>query len=142
MVFAVAFVSLLGFGMWEYFTWRNKMIEWDFGTIELLCGGDTEDDRLLDIRFVKKWEYKALKKTTDGKPVWLRWKLTKRHCGNWMLIEKPLGVVIRPYELRFPNGAPHRQGVSCLGTPTDSASWIQRREAAILKMHKMFEQSE
>ena len=103
-----------------------------------LCGGDTENDRLLDVWFVKKWEYKALKKTSDGEHVWLHWKLSKRHCGNWMLVDKPQGVVIRPFELRFPNGAPHRQGFSCVGIPLDSASWIQRREG-LLQMLKQDE---
>ena len=99
-VLAVAFVSLLGYAMWEYISWRNRMIEWDFGTIDILCGGDTEDDRLLDIRFIKKWEYKALKKTSDGKHVWIHWKLSKRHCGNWMLafseLSKPRWCGSRP----------------------------------------------
>ena len=118
-VLAVAFVLLLGFAMWEYISWRNKWIEWDFGTIDRMCGGDTEDDRLLEIRFIKQWEYKALKKTSDGKHVWIHWKLSKRHCGNWMLVDKTEWALIRPFELRFPNGASHRQGFSCLGIPLD-----------------------
>ena len=129
-VLAVAVVSLLGIETWEYVRWRNKMIEWDFGTIDRLCGGDTENDRLLDVWFVKKWEYKALKKTSDGEHVWLHWKLSKRQCGNWMLIEKPQGYVIPPIELRFPNGVPHRRAVSCLGIPL-VASKIPNRSAHV-----------
>ena len=118
-VLAVAFISLLGYWMWDYISWRNKMIEWDFGTIDRLCGGDTDDDQLLDIKFVREWEYKALKKTGDGKHVWIHWKLSKRHCGNWTLVDRTQWALIRPFELRFPNGAPHGQGFSCVGIPLD-----------------------
>jgi hypothetical protein len=127
-VLAVTLVASLGYATWEYTTWRNKMIEWDYGTIERLCGGDTGEDRLLEIRFVKQWEYKALKRTPDGDKVWLHWKLSKRHCGNWMLVDKPKGFVIRPFEIRFPNGAPHRQAVSCLGIPIDENEKYKRRD--------------
>lgn len=95
------------------------MIEWDYGTINRLCGGDTVQDRLLEIRFVKRWEYMALKRTPDGKKVWLHWKLSKRHCGNWMLLNQPDGFVNRPIEVRFPNGVPKRDAASCLGIPID-----------------------
>ena len=115
----VAIASSLGWASWEYMSWRDEVIEWDFGTIDRLCGGDTDADRLLAIRFVKKWEYKALKQTDDGRQVWLHWKLSKRHCGNWMRVDKT-GVQIRPFEVRFPNGAPRRQGVSCIGIPRES----------------------
>ena len=114
-VFAVTLIASLGYAAWEYTTWRNEMIEWDYGTIDRLCGGDTEADRLLEIRFIKQWEYKALKQTSNGKEVWIHWKLSKRRCGNWMLVDKPKGFVIQPMELRFPKGVPHRQGFSCLG---------------------------
>jgi hypothetical protein len=105
------------------------MLEWDFGTIDRLCGGDTEEDRLLDIRFVKQWEYKALKRTPDGKEVWLHWKLTKRHCGNWMRVDRSPHVVIRPFAVRFPNGAPIRGAVSCVGTTIDENEKYRWRDA-------------
>jgi hypothetical protein len=127
IVLGVAFVLFLGFEVWEYTSWRNRMIEWDIGTIERMCGGDTEADRLLEVRFIKKWEYNALKKTSAGKQVWLHWKLSKRRCGNWGLVDKPQEVAIRPFELRFPNGAPYRQRCSCLGfevrTPQSGADY-------------------
>ena len=128
IVLAVTLVASLGYAAWEYTTWRNKMIEWDYGTIDRLCGGDTEQDRLLEIRFVNQWEYKALKRTPDGKGVWLHWKLSKRHCGNWMLVNKPDGFVIRPFEVRFPNGASPRDAVSCLGIPIDENETYKRRD--------------
>ena len=132
VVFAWAgtWVASLGCAAWEYMTWRDKMIEWDYGTIERLCGGDTEEDRLLEIRFVRPWEYKALKRTEDGTKVWLHWKLSKRHCGNWMLVDPSQRALIRPFEARFPNGAPLRGAVSCLGTPIDENEKYRRRDEA------------
>lgn len=117
----ISLVSSLGYAAWEYSSWRNQMIEWDYGTIDRLCGGDTVEDRLLEIRFVRQWEYKALKRTEDGTQVWLHWKLSKRHCGNWRLVDPSQHALIRPFEARFPNGAPHRDSVSCLGFPIDYA---------------------
>jgi hypothetical protein len=131
IVFGVTFVASLGYAAWEYTTWRNKYIEWDYGTIDRLCGGDTEEDRLLEIRFVKRWEYKALKRTPDGKEVWLHWKVTKRHCGNWMLIGGSKGAVIRPFKVRFPNGAPQRNAVSCVGEPIDENEKYIRRDEVL-----------
>ena len=127
-VLTIAFAVPPGYAAWNYVRWQNEMIAWDHGTIERLCGGDTEEDRLLDIQFVKQWEYKALKKTSDGKEVWLHWKLSKRHCGNWMLIGPPeAGTLIRPFNERFPNGAPNRQTVNCIGQPIDETDyWIRR----------------
>ncbi len=119
MLLAIACALSLLYATRQYTVWRNTMIEWDYGTINRLCGGDTEQDRLLEIRFVKRWEYMALKRTPDGKEVWLHWKLSKRHCGNWMLLNQPDGFVNRPIEVRFPNGVPKRNAVSCLGIPVD-----------------------
>lgn len=101
-----------------YFDSRSAMIRWDFGTIERLCGGETEEDRLLEILWIRDWEYKALKKTEGGQQVWMHWKLTKRHCGNWMLVDQNQRNLIRPLELRFPNGVPPRHGFDCAGNPT------------------------
>lgn len=117
-VAVVAVAASLSYAAWEYNAWRNQYIEWDRETIHRLCGGETAEDRLLDIQFVKEWEYKALKPTADGKNVWIHWRLTKRHCGNWMLVDPSQRSLIRPVELRFPNGLPPRQGYSCLGLPT------------------------
>lgn len=116
----------LGYGAWEYVRWHNRMIEWDCGTIERLCGGDTEEERLLEIRFIRQWVYKALKKTRDGKLVWIHWRLSKRHCGNWTLVDPAQVALIRPFQQRFPSGAPKRGAVDCLGVPIDeSESWIR-----------------
>jgi hypothetical protein len=119
-VVVISSTAALGFGgykRWEYLCWRDKVIAWDFGTIERLCGGETEEERLLDIEFLKEWEYKALKKTRDGKQVWIHWKLSKRHCGNWMLVDWSQMALIGPIEVRFPNGPPRRHGFDCLGQP-------------------------
>jgi hypothetical protein len=117
-VAVTAALSLLGFEAWKYVTWRNEMIAWDFGTIDRLCGGDTDEERLLEIRFIREWEYKALKKTKGGEPVWLHWKLSKRpYCGNWMLVDRSQSDLIRPIEVRFPNGPPRRLGMDCVGSP-------------------------
>ena len=137
IVLAVTCAASLGYAAWEYTAWRNKMIEWDYGTINRLCGGDTEEDRLLKIRFVKQWEYNALKRTPDGKEVWLHWKLTKRHCGNWMLVDKPKGFAIRPFEIRFPNGAPPRGAVSCLGISIDENEQHQRRDEVLEALRRV-----
>lgn len=137
IVLAVTLMASLGYAAWEYTTWRNKMIEWDYGTIDRLCGGDTEEDRLLEIRFVKQWEYKALKRTPDGKEVWLHWKLSKRHCGNWMLVDPPQHAVIRPFERRFPDGAPHRQAVYCLGNPIDENEMYKRRDEVVETLRRL-----
>ena len=128
IVLAVALIASFGYAGWEYSAWRNKMIEWDYGTIDRLCGGDTEEHRLLDIRFVKQWEYETLKRTPDGKEVWLHWKLSKRRCGNWVLINRPKGFVIPPFETRFPNGAPQRDAVSCLGLAIDENEKFKHRD--------------
>lgn len=130
LVLAAALFASLGNAAWEYTTWRNKMIEWDYGTVDRLCGGDTEEDRLLEIRFVRQWEYKALKSTRDGKEVWFHWKLSKRHCGNWMLVDPSQQAQIRPFEVRFPNGSPRRDAVSCLGIPIDENEKHQLRDEA------------
>lgn len=95
IVLAVALIASFGYAGWEYSAWRNKMIEWDYGTIDRLCGGDTEEHRLLDIRFVKQWEYETLKRTPDGKEVWLHWKLSKRRCGNWVLTVSQIVARVR-----------------------------------------------
>ena len=125
---AAAVFLWLGITAWQYVTWRNKMIEWDFGTIERLCGGDTEEERLLEIRFIKEWEYKALKRTRDGKTAWIHWQLSKRDCGNWTVTKKPEGLVIRRFDVRFPNGAPPRDSFSCLGDPVDENEYFRRRD--------------
>lgn len=120
VVAAVVFTTATGFGgfkYWEYLCWRDEMIAWDFGTIERLCGGDTEEERLLDIKFLKEWEYKALKKTRDGKQVWIHWRLSSRHCGNWILADRSQEALIRPIEVRFPNGPHRRHGFDCVGNP-------------------------
>ena len=124
----VTLVATLGYAARQYTIWRNKVIEWDFGTIDRLCGGDTEEDRLLQIKFVKQWEYKALKRTPDGKEVWLHWKPSKRECGNWGLVDPTQRALIRPFKLRFPNGAPYREAVSCLGIPIDENEAYKRRD--------------
>lgn len=134
MVLAATLVASLGYPAWEYTAWRNKMIEWDYGTIDRLCGGDTEQERLLEIRFVKPWEYKALKRTPDGTHVWLHWKLSKRHCGNWMLIDAPDGFVLQPFEVRFPKGAPPRGAVSCLGISVDENEKYKRRDEILARL--------
>lgn len=128
IVLAVTVLAPLSYAAWEYTTWRSKTIEWDIGTIDRMCGGDTEEDRLLKIRFIKPWEYKALKRLPDGKEVWLHWQLSKRYCGNWMLVDRPEGFEIRPFEVRFPNGAPPRNAVSCVGTPIDENEMYKRRD--------------
>jgi hypothetical protein len=117
LVLAVISCSGLAYSALEYTQWRNRMIQWDFGAIDRLCGGDTEEERLIDIQFIRQWEYKALKKTEDGTEVWMHWKLSKRHCGNWMLADPMQRSFIRPFKLRFPNGAPHREAFSCVGAP-------------------------
>jgi hypothetical protein len=125
-VLVVALSASLGYAGWEYATWRNGMIEWDRGTIERLCGGEN-DERLLEIRFVREWEYLALKRMPDGQQVWLHWKLSKRHCGNWTLADPSQYASIRPFSVRFPQGAPPRNAVDCLGEPIDeneSYSWL------------------
>lgn len=104
------------------------MIEWDRGSIERLCGGCTDEERLLDIRFVKRWEYKALKRTSDGRHVWIYWRLSKRHCGNWELVDRSQRTLIRPFQERFPQGAPTRDAVNCLGIPVDEAEAWNRRD--------------
>jgi hypothetical protein len=104
------------------------MIEWDYGTIERMCGGDTDEDRLLEIRFIREWEYKALKRTSDGDEVWMHWKLSKRHCGNWSLIDSDQYVLIRPFEVRFPEGAPDRNAVNCLGVSIDENERYKRQD--------------
>lgn len=134
IVLAVTLVASLGYAAWEYTAWRNEVIEWDYGSIDRLCGGDREQDRLLEIRFVKQWEYKALKRAPDGKEVWLRWKLSKRHCGNWMLVNKPDGLVIRPFTVRFPNGVPPRDAVSCLGVPIDENEMYKCRDEMLTRL--------
>ena len=126
---AVGLAVPVGYVAWEYLAWRNKMIEWDQGTIDRLCGGDSEEERLLEIRFVRQWEYKALKRTPDGEQVWIHWKLSKRHCGNWMLVDRSQAALIRPFAVRFPNGAPERRAFSCLGIPIDENAKYQHRDA-------------
>src|SRR5262245_25187438 len=88
IVLTSAVASLAAYAAVDYISWRQTVIQWDFDTIERLCGGDTEEERLLDVRFVREWEYEALKKTPDGDPVWIHWKLSRRHCGNWMLVDQ------------------------------------------------------
>lgn len=112
----------------DYVRTRNRMIEWDFDTIERLCGGETDEERLLDIRFVRPWEYRALKKTSDGKQVWIHWRLSKRHCGNWGLVDPNQAALIRPFRERFPNGVPARGAVDCLGGPIDETERWERRD--------------
>ncbi len=121
---AAAIVSLvvglpLGYAAWDFLSWRNRKIEWDRGTIERLCGGDTADDRLVDIQFIKEWEYKAFKKSTAGQPVWFHWRLSKRPCGNWYLVDRSEGATIRPFDERFPHGVPKRAAFNCLGQPVE-----------------------
>jgi hypothetical protein len=137
VVLAVACVSSLGYAGWKFISWENKMIRWDYATIERLCGGDTPEDRLLDIRFVKQWEYEALKQTSDGKRVWIRWKLSKRHCGNWMLVDPSQSALIRPFKVRFPNGAPPRGGVDCLGGPVNESNIGQQIDFVVYRAGTM-----
>jgi hypothetical protein len=122
---AIACASQLGYAAWDRARWQEA-IEWDFGTIENLCGGDTEKERLLEIRFIKKWEYKALKRTGDGKQVWIHWRLSKRHCGNWSLVDRAQAALIRPLDERFPNGVPDRGAVDCFGLPIDESEAARR----------------
>ena len=113
-----AITSIAALAAADYLNDRDTFIQWDCGTIERIYGGETEEDRLLEIKFIKKWEYKALKKSQDGEPVWLHLKLTQRHCGNWMLADPDQASLIRPVELRFPNGVPPRHGFDCFGNAT------------------------
>jgi hypothetical protein len=117
---AMALASLLAFGSWKYLRWQNQFIEWDRGSIHRVFGGEAEEDRIRKIEFVRRWEYKALKRTSDGKNVWLHVKLSKRHCGNWMLVDQNQSDLVRPLEARYPNGLPPRAGaVDCLEIPLD-----------------------
>ena len=110
--------GLLAFGGLKYLRWRNQLIEWDYESIDRFFGGEAEEDRFQKIEVIKEWEYRALKRTRGGKDVWLHVKLSKRHCGNWMLVDPNQRDLLRPLELRWPNGLPHRPGaVSCLGIP-------------------------
>jgi hypothetical protein len=128
MLLAFTIAASFCYAAWEYTTWRDRHIEWDYGTIDRLCGGDTEEDRLLDIQLVKQWEYRALKRTPDGKEVWIHWNLSKRECGNWMLVDPSQRSLIRPFTMRFPNGAPHREAVSCVGIPIDESEMFKGRD--------------
>jgi hypothetical protein len=131
---AVALFASLGYAGWEYATWRSAMIEWDRGTIERLCGGDNEE-RLLEIRFVREWEYQALKRTADGQQVWLHWKLSKRHCGNWTLADPSQYALIRPFAVRFPQGAPPRNAVDCLGALVDENESFRWKDKLLREWH-------
>jgi hypothetical protein len=120
-VFTAAAVASIGAGAiaWhKYRCWRDKWIAWDEGSIQELFGGSTDTDRLTRIEFVRRWEYRALKPTPDGKGVWLNITLSKRHCGNWMLADRRQRNLIRPFHLRHPHGVPDRGGIDCSGTPT------------------------
>jgi hypothetical protein len=92
------------------------MIEWDAVSIQEMFGGTADEDRISQIKFIREWEYEAFKQTADGKGVWLRVALSKRYCGNWMLVDQTQRDLIRPVHLRYPHGLPHRPGgVSCAG---------------------------
>jgi hypothetical protein len=120
IVLVILLVSLLLFSGLKYLQWRNRMIEWDYGSIHRTFGGQADEDRIRKIEFIKEWEYKALKRTRDGQDVWLHVLLTKRHCGNWMFVDATQRNLVRPLELRYPDGLPSRAGaVSCLGIPLD-----------------------
>lgn len=95
---------------------QQKFIDRDFLAIQLSFGGSTELDRIREIRFIREWEYLALKPTADGRGVWLRIKIGRRpdktHCCNMWLVD-PGGArapvppnLIRPIEDRFPGGVP------------------------------------
>jgi hypothetical protein len=86
-----------------------------------MCGGDTEEDRLTEIRFLRQWEYLAIRRAPDGTEMWWHWKLSKRHCGNWYQIAASENAFARPFRERFPNGAPRRQGFDCLGFPVEDS---------------------
>ncbi len=118
IVAIVAAISITAVGGVRYVQWRAEMIEWDFGSIHEAFGGSPDEDRLLEIVFLREWEYLALKPTSDGSGVWLHVKLSKRHCGNLMLVDPQQRDLIRPFELRYPEGLVHRRGaVSCIGEP-------------------------
>jgi hypothetical protein len=51
-----------------------------------------------------------------------------------MLVDMPDGFVIRPFEARFPNGAPPRDAVSCLGIPIDENEKYRRRDEMLTRL--------
>jgi hypothetical protein len=106
----------------RYLRWQAEMIRWDTESIQEMYGGSAEEDRILQVNFLKEWEYKALKQTKDGKGVWLHIKLSKRYCGNLMLVDPTQRNLIRPFHLRHPEGLPRRTGgFSCFGVISDPA---------------------
>jgi len=120
VVVSLAVVSAVAFGTERYLTWRARMIEWDAVSIQEMFGGTAEEDRISNIKFIREWEYEAFKQTADGKGVWLRVALSKRHCGNWILVDRTQRDLIRPSHLRYPRGLPRRAGgVWCDGIPMD-----------------------
>jgi hypothetical protein len=115
VVVAIAVVSAVAFGTERYLSWRHRMIEWDAVSIQEMFGGTAEGDRISQIKFIREWEYEAFKQTSDGKGVWLRVVLSKRYCGNWMLVDQTQRDLIRPFHLRYPHGLPHRPGAVWCG---------------------------
>jgi hypothetical protein len=112
----------MGMAVAHYLNWRAEMIEWDTESIQEMFGGPAEEDHILQVKFVKEWEYKALKKTQDGRGVWLHLSLSKRYCGNWMFVDQSQRNLIRPIHLRYPDGLPQRLGgVPCSGVVPESA---------------------
>src|SRR5262245_9866294 len=114
-------ITAAGVILWlSYLRWRTEMITWDTESIQIAFGGTAAVDRITQVKFVKEWEYLALKPTAGGKNVWLHVTLSKRHCGNLMLTDPTQRDFIRPFEARYPDGPPHRPGaVNCAGFPVD-----------------------
>jgi hypothetical protein len=120
VVFTLAAVTLLVSVGWNHLQWRSRWIEWDKVSIQRNFGGEAHEDRIQQIEFLKEWEYRALKRTGDGKDVWLHLALSKRHCGNWGLVNPDQRDLVRPLEVRYPDGLPRREGAAnCFGAPLD-----------------------
>src|SRR5262245_21776927 len=80
--------AVAGIVLWlSYLRWRTEMIAWDAESIQSAFGGTAAEDRITQVKFVKEWEYLALKPTAGGNNVWLHVTLSKRHCGNLMLTD-------------------------------------------------------